>query len=150
MFVSSLTFIPFLFHQVFLQVCNIPTIKITCLILPIHILSQTTGLLSCWHPSIPAPVSTTAALPHKAKSMVVPSPSSLPFFFTAYSKMSMESTLTSSLHLTTIYQHWKSWYPLCSLFKKKQTNTNHCVFFKVNISQHNMATVSKFVFSFLN
>lgn len=119
MFLSSLTFIPFLFHQVFLQVCNIRTIKIKRLILPIHILSQTTRLLSCWHSSIPAPVSTTAALPHKAESMNAPSSSSLPFVFMAYSKMSMESTLTSSLHLTAIYQHWKSWYPLCSLFKKK-------------------------------
>lgn len=124
MFVSSLTFTPFLFHQVFLQVCNIPTIKITCLILSIHILSQTTRLLFCWHPSIPAPVSTTAALPHKAESMNTPSPSSLPFVFMAYSKMSTESTLTSSLHLTAIYQHWKSWYPLCSLFKKNKQKTN--------------------------
>lgn len=95
-----IAFIPFLSHQV----CKLPIIKSKGLLFPIHILSWTRWLLPCWHPSIPAPISTTALLLHKAESMNTSYPFSLPLISRVYSKNSMESTLTSSLHLITIFQ----------------------------------------------
>lgn len=111
--------IPFLSHQV----CKLPIIKIKCLIFPIHFLSQTRRLQPCWHSSIPALVSSTAQLLHNAESLNTSHPFTLPLISRVYSKNSTESTLTFSLHLTTIFQL------LSSLFspnnKSRNNNNNH-------------------------
>lgn len=119
----------------FLQVCNKRTININYTVFLIHMPSQMTTLPSCWHPSLPAPFQPPQDYHTKQTARPQPPPSSLPFICRAYSKIPVESTLTSSMQSNNT---GRADIPFLTCFKKNN-NTSHHIFYNTTISQHNMS-----------